>query len=84
MDKRGFVFFYAFMVGLLFFFLGLALAPSIHGVVSSAMSSPQINCSNDSISDQDHAVCTQMDLMAYLYVGLIFGLSAFILTGVAL
>ena len=83
MDKNGFVVFWAFMIGTLFFLLGLALAPSIKDVISEATTTAELNCSNETISQQDQAICTQMDLMNFLFIGLLFGMAGFILGGIA-
>jgi len=82
MNKRGFAVFFSLMIGVLFFILGLALAPSISKAAGESMSTSELNCSNDSISQQDKAVCTQIDLMTFLYTGFIFGLAGFVLASI--
>jgi len=63
------------MMGIVFFILGLALTPIITDVSNEAMSSSQLNCSNESISDQDKAVCTSIDIQSFLFFGTVFGLA---------
>jgi len=72
------------MIGVVFFLLGLALTPMLSSVSSEAMSSSELNCSNSSISDQDKAVCTSIDIQAFLFFGTIMGLGAVLFAGVAL
>lgn len=81
--KRGFSLIFAFMIGILLFFLGIALAPALKDTVHSAVVDPIIDCHNTSISNQAKAVCTQLDLYLPLWVGLMFGLGGAVLTGLA-
>ena len=79
-NKRGQVtIFFLLMMGVVFFLLGLALAPGIVQTVDDSMS--ELNCSTTT-DDQTKAVCTSMDLNK-LYIGIIFGLAGLILVGVA-
>ena len=73
---------FLFMIGTVFFLLGLALTPAITSAANEAMNSPQLNCSNSSISDQDKAVCTSIDIQAFLFIATIFGLAGIILTAI--
>jgi len=69
-------------MGIVFFVLGLALTPALTDVTKEAMDSPQLNCSNSSISDQDKAVCTSVDIQPFLFIATIFGLAGLLLAGI--
>lgn len=69
------------MIGIVFFVLGLALTPALTDTAGESMGSSQLDCSNASISDQDKAVCTSVDIMPSLYFGTILGLAGIILAG---
>lgn len=84
LNKRGSTVFVFLMIGIVFFVLGLALTPAVTDVVNEATSSPQLNCSNDSISDQNKAVCTSLDIQSFLFFGTIMGLAGIILSGAVL
>jgi len=73
-NKKGQSIFFILMIGVVFFLLGLALTPALVDVSNEAMASPEINCSSDSITDQDKAVCTSIDIQSFLFFGTIFGL----------
>lgn len=77
MDKKGTVALYLFMLGIVFFFLGMALAPSLTDTTNESRT--ELDCSNASIINQNKAVCYQMDSMPPLYVGFIFGIAGIIL-----
>jgi len=77
-NKYGMVAIVYFMMGVLFFLLGLALAPSLVDTVGKVRT--DINCTNSSISNQDKAVCYQVDTFPPLFVGLLFGFGGIILT----
>jgi len=83
-NKKGFIFLYSLMIGILCFFLGMALSPTLKDTAAEAMGSSQLDCSNISISNQDKAVCTQIDFFLPLFLGLLFGLAGFLISGVAL
>lgn len=74
-NKNAQAIFFMLMMGIVFFILGLALTPIITDVSNEAMSSSQLNCSNESISDQDKAVCTSIDIQSFLFFGTVFGLA---------
>ena len=76
--------FFLLMIGIVFFVLGLALTPAVKDVVGEAMSSSQLDCSNSSISDQNKAVCTSIDIQTFLYIGTIFGLAGLVIGGAVL
>jgi hypothetical protein len=79
MNKRGQTLFFVFMIGVVFFFLGVNLAKPTVDVTKESML--QLNCTtnylvNDTITNQDRAYCTAIDMFAPLFVGLCFGLGA--------
>ena len=78
-NKKGVVVFIYFCIGIVFFVLGMALAPILNSVIGESTSSTQLNCSNESISNQDKSVCYQMDMMTPLWFGVILGFSGIVL-----
>jgi hypothetical protein len=81
LNKKGSSSIYYFMIGILFFLLGLALAPSLSEVIQGddVRNSTQLDCSNESISNQNKAICYQVDTFTPLFVGLLFGFAGIIL-----
>jgi len=79
MNKRGNALFFTLMMGVTFFLLGLALTPVLSEVTNEYTNSAQLNCSNPSISDQDQAVCTSIDMQQFLFIGTLFGLAGLLL-----
>lgn len=79
MNKKGAVFIYVFMLAVLCFFLGYALASPLSEVTYEAYTNSQIDCTNSSISNQNKAVCAQIDIIAPVFVGIIFGLGGALL-----
>jgi len=73
------------MIGIVFFVLGLALTPALTDITTEATSTTQLNCSNSSsLTDQDQAVCTSLDIQPFLFMGTIFGLAGILLAGAIL
>ena len=83
MNKRGSTLFIMLSLGTLFFFLGLALAPALNEAIQESRNTVELNCSNTTISNQDRAVCTQIDMFTPLFTGVIFGLAGILLGRVA-
>ena len=79
MNKKGSLAIVLFMIGIVFFVLGLALAPALVDTTNEARDSNNLNCSSDLISNQDKAICYQVDTFPILYIGLLFGLGGIIL-----
>jgi hypothetical protein len=75
MNKKGQVAFVYFMIGILFFLLGLVLAPALNEVIQGddVRNSTELDCSNSSISNQNKAICYQVDTFTPLLIGLLFG-----------
>jgi len=86
MNKKGVAAFYYFMIGILFFLLGLALAPALITTTDETTNysgnstyTQNLDCSNSSISNQDKSVCYQLDSIPAVYVGIIFGFGGIII-----
>ena len=73
--------FFVIMMGLIFILLALALTPGLREVTNDSMNSSQIDCFNESISDQNKAVCDSIDIMPFLYGVAIVGLAGILLKG---
>ncbi len=82
MNKKGQTVFFLLSLSIVFIVLALALTPALTDVTSEAMDSPQLNCSNSSISDQDKAVCTSLDIFPFLYIVTLLGLMGLLLKGI--
>ena len=85
-SKRGTQIFFILMMGIVFFLLGLALTPAILDVTEEATTTSEFNCTagNLSLTDQDKAVCTSLDVQQFLFIGTIFGLAGLLIGGIAL
>jgi len=81
MNRKGTLAFVYFMVGVLFFLLGLALTPVLNEVIhgDNVMGVNGLDCSNESISNQNKAVCYMLDSFSPLVIGLLFGFGGIIL-----
>lgn len=73
--------FFLIMMGVTFIILALALTPSLREVTNDSMDSSQLDCANESISDQNKAVCDSVDIMPFLYSVAILGLVGILLKG---
>lgn len=82
-NKRGSSIFVILMLAVVLFLLGMALATPLKEVVSESMNSDELNCSNPSISNQNKAVCTSLDLFNPVFIGFIFGLGGAVIGGIA-
>jgi hypothetical protein len=82
MNKKGSPSFVYFMISILFFLLGLVLAPALNEVIQGddVRNSTQLDCSNESISNQNKAICYQVDTFPPLLIGILFGFGGLILT----
>jgi len=81
-NKSGQTIIYLLMMGILFFFIGLALAPSLRDVVSETMQDNLLNCSTTT-DTQTKIICTSIDMTLPLFIGIIFGLAGVIIGGIA-
>ena len=82
MKKKGSSLLVMLMLGVLFFILGLAIAPALSTTVDEAMSTTELNCSDTSITNQQKAECTSIDVQRFLFIGLIFGMAGILLGAV--
>ena len=71
-----------FMIGILFFILGMALAYPLNSVMSENMNNNQLNCTNSTMSNQDKGVCRTLDVIPPVFVGVIFGLGGMLIVRV--
>jgi len=70
-----------FMIGVIFFVLGMALAPALTQTSNEAQT--ELDCTNSSISNENKAICYQVDVIPPFYIGILFGLSGIILSRMA-
>lgn len=85
-NKLGQLGFVSLMLGVVLFFLGLALAPPLNEVITGddVMGEDGLDCYNESISNQDKAVCTQTDSIQPFWIGVVFGLAGMLIARVVL
>ncbi len=81
-SKKGSAALVYIMLGIVFFLLGMALAPALTG--TSNESREEMHCSWTNITNQDKAVCTQLDVISPFYIAILFGLSGIILSRVVM
>lgn len=84
MNKNGSTIFIILMMGVLLFILGLAMAKPLGEVINEAREDPLLDCRNSTISDQNKAVCTEIDMMQPMYIGVMFGLAGMLLGRIVL
>lgn len=70
------------MMGIVFFILGLALTPAVTQTADEASHNDLLNCSNSTLTTTEHAICTQTDMFAPLFIGIIFGLAAMLIAAI--
>lgn len=80
-NKKGMAILFFMMIGVVFFVLGMALAPALKQTTDQAQNDSQLNCSTTTDA-QTKAVCRSIDIQQ-LFVGVIFGLGGIILTRIA-
>lgn len=68
LNKRGIVFFYRLMLGIVIILLGIALAYPTKAPIDDSMT--QLSC-NVPASDFDQATCWFLDIIKFLFVGVI-------------
>lgn len=85
-NKKGSAAFVMLMLGIVFFVLGLALAPALKDVVTDSRSTAELNCTDPAVlaNQQSHAICTQIDIFQPLFIGLLFGLAGLLIGGIAI
>lgn len=94
-NKRGASAFFLLSMFIVFFLLGLALTPVLVEVIGestdgeirypngSVKFTTELNCSNESISDQNRAVCTSIDIQSFLFFATIMGLAGIFIANIA-
>lgn len=92
-----------FMLGVVLFFLGYALAPAINDSINHSRSqsfegyyydvadgnwkineSVTVNCTSEDLSNQGRSICTQLDVIKPVWVGLMFGFAGMVIGGIAI
>ncbi len=76
-DKRGTSIFFALMIAVVLFVLGLALANPLKEITGEAMADTALDCAN-ATNDQIRAVCTSIDIQQ-LFIGIIFGIGGLVI-----
>ena len=81
-SKRGSAIIVYFMIGVLTFLVALALAAPTQEITNSdnVMGADGLDCSNESITNQDKAVCISIDIIPPIYTAILFGLGAMLVT----
>lgn len=75
LNKKGQVFFYALMLGIMIMVVALALAGPLRETIDSAMNGtmdegqPGLDCTNTSISTYDRGACVVADLTIFHFIG---------------
>ena len=84
MNKKGVAVIFSFMMGVVFFLLGLALAGVSTDIVNDdkVMGANGLDCANESISNQDKANCRGTEIIFPIYIAVVFGLAAMMITGI--
>jgi len=81
-SKKGVAIFYALMLGVILFLLGLALAPALQDVTTETGNAETLNCSTITSSHPDYdrikPVCTSIDIQQ-LFIGIIFGIAGIVI-----
>ena len=103
-DKRGQAqIMLVFMLGVLFFVIGLGLASPLNNIIKEVRGqsfegyyynvdksvwevndSVVVNCTDASLSNQNKAVCTSLDVIPPFFIGIIFGLAGMAIGGIAI
>jgi len=83
-NKKGSAILVYFMIGIVFFFLALALSNPLKEIVTSdnVMGANGLDCSNASISNQNKAICTGIDIMPPIFMATVFGLAGILIARV--
>ena len=76
-NKKGIALLFYLMVGVLFFILGMALAPALKDTTDQARNDTQLNCSTTT-DNQTKAVCRSIDIQQ-VFIGIIFGLAGLVI-----
>lgn len=82
MNKRGSMG-YAIMLGILLFFFGLAIAPSLNSIIQGVRASEGCTTVFSTLDFGTQATCTMQDIYSSFYVAVIFGLIGMIIGGLS-
>ena len=82
MNKRGVAVLVYFMLGVVFFLVGLGLSQPLNEIIGGddVMGSNGLDCANESISNQDKANCKGVEIIHPVYIAVILGLGAMLIT----
>lgn len=71
-----------FMIGVLFFVIGLAIAAPLTQVVTGdkVMGADGLNCSNPNITNYYKGVCMSTDILPPIFIAVIFGLAGILIS----
>ena len=85
MKKKAQLGFFSLMMAIVFFALGLALAPALNDVIQddNVRGVDGYDCANESLDYQYEVYCTQTDLISPFFIGIVFGLAGMLLVGMA-
>ena len=84
MNKKGSTILLAFMLGTLFFIVGLALAAPLKDFLTETMNQAGVISCPTAVDQQTKSYCTAIDMLLPLFIGVVFGSAGFLLTGVAI
>jgi hypothetical protein len=84
MNKKGSTILIMFMMGTLFFVVGLALAPALKTFLTETMNQTGIISCPTATDQQTKSYCTAIDMMLPLFVGIALGMAGFFLSGAAI
>lgn len=75
-----------FMVGVLFFVVGLSLATPLIKVVTSdgVMGVDGLNCSSVNVTNYYKGVCMSVDVLSPMFIAIIFGLAGILISKILL
>ena len=81
MNKRGVAVLVYFMLGVVFFLVGLALSSPLNEIIGGddVMGSNGLDCANESISNQDKANCKGVEIIPPVYIAVILGLGSMLI-----
>ena len=82
MNKKGVAVLVYFMLGVVFFLVGLGLSQPLNEIIGGddVMGSNGLDCANESISNQDKANCKGVEIIHPVYIAVILGLGAMLIT----
>ena len=79
--KAQLTYLFIFMMAIVFFVFGMAIAPALTQVSSESKNNPSLNCTQTNLTEQDKTNCTTQDIMPPFFVGIVFALAVLIIGG---